>query len=317
MHSLVQKIKIFFLSCAIFILATLSLSAQAIVLGQAENYLVIAKKLITEEKNVFKLKNRIQALLVNADSSQKSALNFVLGKVHMDLLEFALAKSNFVSALPLVNAHLELLRIALLEADRAGFEVLLAKLPATNTMNVEERRQLKSIISMAQLLFEDFLGLEKTIGDPQGSEELALSYLLAQKRVNQSLTSSSIKKLDQSYANSLWALSLRFSVNERIGFDLARGFLTGFSNTWPQNQEETEAPSNGLEVLQVGIFTDKKNAESLLAKLSKFGFLARLETLDSRKPVRFRIVVDISRGLDPQDIILSLKEKGIEAFLSK
>jgi hypothetical protein len=67
------------------------------------------------------------------------------------------------------------------------------------------------------------------------------------------------------------------------------------------------------KAIQVGYFKDTKNARKLADSLNAKGFMAQVE--DDRAGKRYKVMVLIRPGQDPQSLILQLKDIGLEGFL--
>lgn len=81
----------------------------------------------------------------------------------------------------------------------------------------------------------------------------------------------------------------------------------------PSDAGKTDA-QDSTAVIQVGFFSALDNARKLDTRLTGLSFRSRIIKED--KPnIRYKVVVDVPAGVDPQTILLSLKDKGIEGFL--
>lgn len=67
------------------------------------------------------------------------------------------------------------------------------------------------------------------------------------------------------------------------------------------------------EGVQVGSFRSVENARDMRRRLVDLGFGA--EIVDSEDDVFHRVVIPVDRGTEPQRLLLTLKEEGVEGFL--
>ena len=67
--------------------------------------------------------------------------------------------------------------------------------------------------------------------------------------------------------------------------------------------------------VQTGSFRDPENAAFMLADIRDLGFSAALRSVEREDGTYYRVIVPIAADQDPQELIVALKEQGVEGFL--
>ena len=67
--------------------------------------------------------------------------------------------------------------------------------------------------------------------------------------------------------------------------------------------------------VQTGSFRDPENAAFMLADIRELGFSASLRSVEREDGTYYRVIVPIAANQDPQELIVALKEQGVEGFL--
>ena len=67
--------------------------------------------------------------------------------------------------------------------------------------------------------------------------------------------------------------------------------------------------------VQTGSFRDPENAAFMLADIRDLGFSASLRSVEREDGTYYRVIVPIAADQDPQELIVALKEQGVEGFL--
>ena len=67
--------------------------------------------------------------------------------------------------------------------------------------------------------------------------------------------------------------------------------------------------------VQTGSFRDPENAAFMLADIRDLGFSAALRSVEREDGTYYRVIVPIAADQDPQEVIVALKEQGVEGFL--
>ena len=67
--------------------------------------------------------------------------------------------------------------------------------------------------------------------------------------------------------------------------------------------------------IQTGSFRDPENAAFMLADIRDLGFSASLRSVEREDGTYYRVIVPIAVNQDPQELVVALKEHGIEGFL--
>lgn len=85
----------------------------------------------------------------------------------------------------------------------------------------------------------------------------------------------------------------------------------------PEPAVDDTADSDRVRIagIQTGSFRDPENAAFMLSDIRELGFTAALRSVERGDGTYYRVIVPIATDQDPQELIVALKEQGIEGFL--
>ncbi len=131
-------------------------------------------------------------------------------------------------------------------------------------------------------------------------------------------------RLNREWPHSIWTYLAEPEADPAVQMDTSLLVLTGIGVAAAGDTMLVRSPAiasgkvapgddGPAKAIQVGLFKDGKNARKLADSLNAKGFMAQIE--DDKSTQRFKVLVLIRPGVDPQTLIIQLKDQGLEGFL--
>jgi len=248
------------------------------------------------------------------DLKEQAQVRLVLAELYISSQNLSAALEALIPVKSNPDAALKLALLAIYLGQNDTLKDVL--LPLFATSDEKLLMQAKALLALHLYRQGDYAAALDTVAKNSDFLSLFLKALIGSKTNNKALLASALESLSKQKQGEYLLPILEQTTSSRY-FDpfpellFSLDFSLSSDSKETADSNESQDDSSKASRIQVGLFANQENAQALQKRLESYGFACFIEKAPNGSSYVF---VKMSAQDDPENLIIQLKDKGIEAF---